>query len=242
MSGRRGTAGAIVAAVVAAMGIAVAVAAASVPLGASISVMAAGDESPPTVPTVPLVSTTVPSATTTVALPAVTTHPVDPALLAALRSRPGASAAQTVTQIVQLTIVGGELRLVTDRVEITLERASVLGGLWIGSLPPVRVIDGRGTHAGWRVRWSVASIVADGASVAPTAKVHLEPDTPMVVHGTPDGLFAGAPGGAEAASRTLFGAAPGSGGGTYESGGTVAMRSDAFDADEVVIELALSLD
>jgi hypothetical protein len=170
----------------------------------------------------------------------VTEHALDPATIPA----PGVSGGQSVTQTVQLTIIGGPLELAADAASVTLERVPGSSRDWVGSLPPVRVVDARGTHEGWDVRWTVTSIEPLGASEAshlPDAKIRLQPDAPAVVAGTPDGLVTGKPGRAVQTGRTLFGAEAGSGGGTYEAGGTLSLRlpSDA-DVDGIVVHLAFS--
>jgi hypothetical protein len=178
-------------------------------------------------------------------LPPVTEHPVDPAVLAAAQSGAGPTGGQSVTQTIQLTIVGGELSLTSDHATVTLERVEGSHHDWVGTLPPVRVVDARGSGAGWTVRWTVADLDVQGArraSHAPVAKVRLEPGAPTVVAGLPDGISAGRPGPATRHGRTLFSAATGTGGGTYEDGATVTLRLPrSVDADSVVVELAFTV-
>lgn len=183
--------------------------------------------------------------TGSVALPPVAVHPVDPQVLDAARSgsRPGGG--QSLTEVVQLTIIGGALTLATDHVAVTLYPLAGSDRVWRGVLPPVRVVDARGTHEGWSVRWTVAAVTIGGQGAGhplPAARVRLDPDAPAVVDGTPDGLTEGAAGAAVPAGRVLFAAAPGSGGGTYEAGATLSVRLPAsVDADSVVVELAFAL-
>jgi hypothetical protein len=174
------------------------------------------------------------------ALPAVTLHTVDPALLAAAQP----DEPQQVTEIIQLSVIGGPLELVTNEATVTMHRVSGSDRDWTATLPPVRVIDARGTHEGWAVEWTVGAIdvQGSGSDEAHRAKVEVEPGTPAVVAGTPDGLVAGKGGHALPKGRLLFSAQPGSGGGTYEDGGTLFLRlPDDVDADSVVVHLAFTL-
>jgi hypothetical protein len=158
----------------------------------------------------------------------VTTSDIDPAVLAAAQT--GASGeGQSVTEVIELTVVGGDLQLVTDHATVSLERVGS-SREWVGTVPPVRVIDARGTGDGWTVRWTVADV-----SVGSAGRVRLAGDEPTVVAGLPDGLYG-------QRGRTLFGAEPGYGGGTYEAGGTVSVRlPKKVEADEVVVDLTFSI-
>jgi hypothetical protein len=171
-------------------------------------------------------------------LPSGTTAGVDPAVLAAMQAA-GDDAPQSVVQTIELTVVGGALDLVDETASVRLTRVPGTDRRWTGELPPVRVIDARGTHAGWTVRWRVADASVDGA----TRRVRVDPGDPVVVAGLPEGLHAGSAGPAGSwRGRTLFEARRGYGGGTYEAGGTVTLRLPrAVDADEIVVELAFSV-
>lgn len=186
-----------------------------------------------------------PSAATPAPLPPVTEHALDPAMVAAAQAGAASRGGQTVTQTIQLTIIGGELSLAADRATVALEPVSGSDRDWTGTLPPVRVVDARGTHEGWAVRWTVSSIEVEGASGpthVPAAKVHLDPTDPAVVAGLDEGLAAGRGGPGVREGRTLFSAEPGSGGGTYEAGGTVSLRLPAsVDAAGVTVHLAFEL-
>ncbi len=181
----------------------------------------------------------------TAALPPVTEHALDPALVAAAQAPVGPAAGQSVTEVIQLTVIGGPLSLVTDHASVTLQRVPGSDRDWTGTLPAVRVIDARGTFAGWDVDWMLTSLDVQGAATrahVPDAQVSVEPAAPAVVDGTPDGLEAGKAGLASPNGRTLFSAAAGSGGGTYEAGATVSIRlPEHVDADSIVVELAFSV-
>ena len=175
------------------------------------------------------------------ALAVVTEHDLDGEVLSALEQGM-ASGGQTVVQEIQLAVIGGPITLETTSATVTLERVPGTRSDWVGDLPPVRVVDARGTHAGWDVRWSLDSLDVDGDGHVPAAKVQVEPGAPVVVHGVADGLESGKLGPAVRHGRTLFRAAPGGGGGTYEAGGTVRLRLPAsVEADSVVVHLAFTL-
>ena len=187
-------------------------------------------------PTWPVETTT--EAPTTPALPEVTTADVDATVLEAARSAPDADP-QSVVQMVQLTVIGGELELLTDHATVTLERVAGTSRDWTGVLPPVRVVDARGTLEGWTVRWRVEDVSVGSAA----RRVRVAPDAPVVVAGSADGLVAGSAGPSGPRGRTLFRAHVGYGGGTYEAGGTVTLRLPPHvDVDEVVVDLAFALD
>jgi hypothetical protein len=164
-------------------------------------------------------------------LPPVTEHALDPAIIPQ-----GQPVSQQLVQRVELTIVGGPIELVTHEAVVTLTRARG-SDEWTGVLPPVRLIDARGTHAGWSVHWTVT------ANPLPSGQLHLSPDAPVVVAGSAHGLVAGTAGPDNAAGETLFSARPGSGGGSYEAGGTLSLRHVGdVDGESIVIHLAFSLD
>lgn len=178
-------------------------------------------------------------------LPAVTTHDLDPAMVAALESVPSDGGGRSVSETIQLTIIEGDLRLVTDHASVVLERVPGTWGDWTGTLPPVRVTDATGSGAGWEVRWVVSALhvqTAGKPSHVADAKVRLEPGAPVVVAGLPDGIAAGNGGSAAPQGRTLFAAQPGAGSGTHEAGGTVSLHlPPRGDATSVVVDLAFSL-
>jgi len=196
----------------------------------------------PAVATSPMPAASAHAPAATYALGPVTEHAVDGATLAAgqhARSTQG----QTIVQEVQLAVIGGPIELVTTSAAVTLERVPGTRSDWAGVLPPVRIVDARGTHEGWDVRWTVDSLevgAADGR--VPTAKVQVEPGTPVVVAGVADGLEAGKAGPAVRHGRTLFRAAEGGGGGTYEAGGSVRLRLPrSVDVETVIVHLSFHL-
>lgn len=174
-------------------------------------------------------------------LPAVTEHAIDPAMVDALRL--GRPAGQQVVQVVRLEVIGGELTLATTSASVVLQRADAAGRRWTGDLPPVRVVDARGTHEGWTVRWRVASVQVDGRTRrAAHGTVRLEPATVDVVAGEPEGVEPGRSMPAHRRGRVLFAAEPGWGGGTYEAGGRVTVTGAALrHATSVTVELTFEL-
>ena len=144
----------------------------------------------------------------------------------------------SMTQVVQIAVIGGDLTLVTPQAEVELRRGP--WSIWTGELPAVRVIDARGTHAGWTVRWDVAQVATTASGrtreVTGASAVWLAPSGPVVVAGLPDGLTSGRDG------RVLFAAEPGGGGGTYEAGGQVAVLvPPTVDPSAVVVRLTFAL-
>lgn len=148
---------------------------------------------------------------------------------------------QSVVQEIRLTVIGGELSLETTSAVVVLEQVSERE--WVGVLPPVRVVDARGTHEGWDVRWSVNGVdVAGTERKVPDALVRLEPNEPVVVAGLADGVVAGKVGPGTGKGRTLFEAEPGWGGGTYEAGGAIRVRlPGGVDATSVAVHLTFDL-
>lgn len=191
------------------------------------------------------VTTQAPAEIPVATLPSVTAHDLDPAIVAAGQSSPSEHVGQSVIETIQLSIIGGDLQLVTDHTSVTLERVSGTTSDWTGTLPPVRVVDATGSGAGWDVRWMVSSLDVETngkPSDVPDAKVQLEPGAPVVVAGLADGIVAGKGGPAVKTGRTLFNAQPDSGGGTYEAGGTILVRlPTSIDATSVAVELGFSL-
>ena len=178
----------------------------------------------------------------TSSLPPITEHAIDARTLPAAAAHGGGGPA--MVQTIQLTVVGGPLELVTSNATVELSRVDGAQNVWAGVLPPVRVIDARGTHAGWTVRWFVDSVEVSGASRSsvPDAQVILEPGAPSVVAGTADGLRSGDTGRGRPSGRTLLSAGQGSGGGTYEAGAMVSVRLPRpVDAERVVVRLAFSV-
>jgi hypothetical protein len=128
----------------------------------------------------------------------------------------------SLTQTIQLTVIGGTLRLPDDRPRLDLVPAGP--GRLVGALAPVEVVDARGTHEGWELRWSVDEAwmaTAVGPVLLTPQRVMIEPATPEAVHGEPFGLYAGptCPG-----SGLLAHAEPGGGAGIYAVGATVTLE------------------
>lgn len=213
----------------------------AVAVAVTVGIAALVGDVPASLTATPAAVTEAPQAT----LPAVTTHDLDPAMVAASESVPSDGGGRSVSETIQLTIIGGDLRLVTDHASVVLERVPGTWGDWTGTLPPVRVIDATGSGAGWEVRWVVSALhvqTAGKPSHVADAKVRLEPGAPVVVAGLPDGIAAGNGGSAAPQGRTLFAAQPGAGSGTHEAGGTVSLHlPPRGDATSVVVDLAFSL-
>jgi hypothetical protein len=170
-----------------------------------------------------------------VALAPVTEHPLDPRIVPA-------RAVASATETIQLTVIGGALTLASDHASITLRPTSRRA--WVGEVPPVRVVDARGTGEGWTVRWRVASVDVSGTDRhVPTSAVTLTPASPVVVDGESAGLTAGRATRARIArGSVLFMAAERAGGGTYEDAAMVSVELPAsFAADAVVVNLAFDV-
>jgi hypothetical protein len=106
--------------------------------------------------------------------------------------------------------VGGELTLSPSRVRIRLDNEHR------AVLPDIRLVDARGTLAGWSVR---ARTNAD-------VRALLAPSNPRVIDGDNAGTGAGVV--APLHAGVLLGRAPvGAGGGTFRLGGEIRARSSA---------------
>jgi hypothetical protein len=146
-----------------------------------------------------------------------------------------------MSQTITLAIQGGSLELETTHADVVLEPAQGSDRTWVGSLPPVRVVDARGTLEGWEVRWTVDGVKVDG-TVQNGGRTQVSPATPTVVYGDSYGIASGDPATASHRGRVLFSADREAGGGTYEAGGTVSLRLPPHvDADEVSVDLAFSI-
>ena len=112
----------------------------------------------------------------------------------------------------------------------------------VGELPPVRVVDARGTLAGWRL---TATLVdePDLASGVPGARGPLlVPTSPQVVYGERAGLSPGPAGHLEVEeSITLLRAREGRGGGTFEAGAALRLPGP-HGAQNRPVDLRLRLD
>jgi hypothetical protein len=104
---------------------------------------------------------------------------------------------------------GGPLRVVPKSVTVVLRRD---GPRLVASVGPIRVVDPRGSLAGWNLRVRVAEGTARGES-----RYEVAPGEPMVVDGEGAGLVGGSPGPVgDDRWTTLMSAHQGHGGGTYQ--------------------------
>lgn len=190
-------------------------------LGVAGTVGASGGEAAPS--TAP--SPSIPAGPSKGVLPPVTEHDLD--VVPAAGSQP-----RSVTEVVALEILPGTLTLVTPRATVVLRRDG--DGRWSGTLPPVRVVDARGSLVGWRVRWALAGVEADGRAAG--GRLLVTPDGPAVVDGSPAGLHAGSP-----PSHVLFESEAGAGGGTYEAGARLRLELAGRDAETVTVTLTFSI-
>jgi hypothetical protein len=166
----------------------------------------------------------------------VRTNPIAPASAPVERS--------ALQQTVHLNVVGGSIELETASASVILTPRPGKPREWIGTLPPVRVVDGRGTLEGWEIRWSLASVELDTSIVRRRewATVTLDPGLPVVVDGAPDGVRSGRAGPARPPGRALLRADPGTGGGTYEAAGTVTLKlPGSVTAEQVVVTVTFAL-
>lgn len=151
---------------------------------------------------------------------------------------------EILEQTLDLNVVGGPLRLETSSASVVLTRRPGSDREWIGTMPPVRVVDARGTLAGWEVRWFMESVELDGsiARRPDWATVSVDPAGPVVVDGAPEGLEAGGRRPATRPGRALMHAMPGNGGGTYEADGTVLVKlPGSVSAEHMVVNLTFAL-
>ena len=139
----------------------------------------------------------------------------------------------TLTQQLSVTVVPGPLT-VAPTTSVELHRRG--DGAYEGDVDAVRVVDARGSLAGWAVTTTVsgASADLDGASIL------FEPAPPSVVYGDDTGLAAApvarlVPG----AAAPFFSAAPGDGGGTFEDGAHITLQlPHDTGADTVTLTLS----
>jgi hypothetical protein len=105
-----------------------------------------------------------------------------------------------------------------------------------GALPPVTVVDGRGTLVGWTATLTYPANGQRGDVLA------VRPTTPSVIDGEPRAIVAArrfllSPGD----SHALFRAPSGGGGGTYAAGATVDLVAEDGAASTRQIELAITV-
>ncbi|WP_436794224.1 hypothetical protein [Actinospongicola halichondriae] len=176
------------------------------------------------------------------ALDPITRHAIDPAALEAARS--GIGGATSVMEEVRLEIVGGELTVGPADREVTLHRVPGTRAEWVGDLGPVEVVDARGTHDGWTLRWFVDGIDVAGSERhrIPAAKVRVVPGDLVVVAGDRQGLTIGRAHPATKKGAVLLSADRGWGAGTQQIGGTVSLRLPAsIDAETVSVRLSFAV-
>jgi len=154
---------------------------------------------------------------------------------------PATEANAAIGQVVGVSVRGGDLYLAEASTSLSLVPVSGSPSEWAADLPPVRLVDARGTLEGWRVMWSLTALQVDG-KVAGQAGMWLIPQAPDVVAGAPEGLALGRCTEARDGARSLLSASKNHGGGTYEAGAKVRVRlPDAWVASEVRVRLAFTV-
>lgn len=171
-----------------------------------------------------------------------THHPVDEAVVSAARAGGGGGA--SVTEVISLEIIGGSLTVEPPTRSVTLHRVPGSRNDWSATLPPVDVVDARGSHDGWTLLWHVDRIELAGSSrdTVPPAKVRLTPGDVTVIAGEEPGLEPGRAHPARKKGRTLLSAERGWGAGTYRIGGELSLRLPAsIEANAVTIDLSFTV-
>jgi hypothetical protein len=144
----------------------------------------------------------------------------------------------SVTIPIHVTVRGGSLQLSTDEVDVPL--TAVSAHELAGRFEHVRLLDARGTYAGWTLRGTVIDTDVDGRSVE--ARVRVIPDDAIAIDGFADGLVNS---GDQAADDgvVVASAVAGCGAGIYEVSGTVRVELPADVHPEAgTLRLGLHLD
>ena len=137
-------------------------------------------------------------------------------------------------------MIGGEFEIEPREVIVTLYPAR--GGRMVGELPPVRVIDARGTLEGWRLTATLVEEAELAPGVPGARGPLLVPAPPQVVYGERAGLSPGPAGHLEVdAPITLLRAREGRGGGTFEAGAALRLPGP-HGAQNHPVDLRLRLD
>jgi hypothetical protein len=143
---------------------------------------------------------------------------------------PAAQSEATASVGIKITVhvKGGTLQLSTGHVMVDLQPTAP--GHYAGRYEGVRVLDARGTRAGWQ-------LTARTSMATPAGTVRVTPDAVVPVEGSPDGLLAAGAADAGPAGALLGGASEGHGAGVYELSGLVEL-----DVPGGVVRPAASLD
>lgn len=124
-------------------------------------------------------------------------------------------------QIISVSIQPGPLTVSPGSEQVPFTNMGPLAHtipLYGGDLAPVTVVDARGSLAGWSATVSLQSVVGLAGAGAARTRLCVDPGTPTMVAGNPNDVVRSAH---RACGRvgdpiSLFEAAPGGGGGTYQ--------------------------
>jgi hypothetical protein len=132
------------------------------------------------------------------------------------------TASSPTDQVIDVSVLAGHLTISPPSTSLTL-RPRGHSATFVGDLPPVRVVDGRGSLAGWTATITVG-VVGQGPAMPSGAEVCVEPFVPTVVAGR-RGEVRKAPHscGAPATPLDLFRAEPGGGGGAFDDSARVSV-------------------
>jgi hypothetical protein len=145
-----------------------------------------------------------------------------------------APAVRVVQQQVSVAVIGGDMTIAPESERLTLTR---VGGSdrYTATLPTVRVVDARGTLAGWTAR--VAPIDLPDA-----ATLRLDPGKPVAIYGNQSEIERARPSNATtSAAATLMSAAPEGGGGTFEVNGVLTVTVPHAQAPQMTLNVALTV-
>ena len=151
---------------------------------------------------------------------------------------PGASDAPAATapsedssalvQTIGVAVLPGPLTVSPTAPSVDLSSVAVFGhrsSFSGGAVPPLTVVDARGSLVGWRAAVTLQAISGADAALLAHVEVCARPAAPTRVDGNPADVVRAAPPSCAAAGQPLpvFWAAPGGGGGTYRDTATLAL-------------------
>jgi len=143
------------------------------------------------------------------------------------------AATRVVEQQVSLAIVGGDMTIAPSAESLTLTRVDETDG-YTADLPTIRVVDARGTLAGWNASLRATDVPA-------SATFTLKPGHARAVYGNQSEVQTARPSRATEGDADLMFAAPGGGGGTFDVNGTVIVTLPHAHASQITLHVVLTV-